>query len=139
MIERFLKIHFLIKFLVSGGTATAVNLVALYVLTDFFGLWYLISAVIAFVIAFFVSFTLQKFWTFIDHRTDVLPAQASLYIVVQVWDLCLNTAGLYMLVTHFHLWYIAAQFVMSFFIAIQNLLLYRAFIFTQKKETEYEI
>lgn len=138
MIARLLKIHFVIKFLVSGGAATAVNVAVLYLLTEWFGIWYLFSAVIAFTVAFFVSFSLQKFWTFIDHRTDVLPAQAGLYALIQIWDLCVNTLGLYILVEHFHIWYIGAQISMSLVIAVQNFLLYRKFIFTQKL-IEHEI
>src|SRR3989344_4762697 len=108
MIERLLRVHFVIKFLVSGGTATAINLVVLYTLTEWVGIWYLFSAVIAFVVAFFVSFCLQKFWTFIDHRIDVLTAQAGLYALIQLWDLIANTTGLYLLVEHANVWYVAA-------------------------------
>jgi len=138
MIQRLLNIHFVAKFLIAGATATAVNISVLYVLTEKFGIWYLFSAVIAFTLAFFVSFGLQKFWTFIDHRTDVLPTQAGLYALIQVWDLSLNTLGLYILVSHFGVWYVGAQVAMSLVIAVQNFLLYRKFIFT-KKPVEHEV
>src|SRR3989344_202517 len=44
----------IVRFVVSGGTATAVNLGILFVLTHLFGLWYLLSSVIAFLGAYFV-------------------------------------------------------------------------------------
>ncbi len=130
MQERFFRVPFLIKFLISGGTATATILLVLYILTEWFGMWYLFSAGIAFVAGTFVSFTLQKFWTFTDRRIDVLKKQAGWYVLIQIWDLGLNTLGLYILVEHFHVWYLVVQLALSALIMVQNILLYRAFIFT---------
>ena len=45
-----------VKFIIAGGTAAFTDLVLLYIFTDILGWWYLVSAAIAFVIAFFVSF-----------------------------------------------------------------------------------
>ena len=47
----------IVRYIISGGTATGANLALLYVLTDWLGLWYLISAVLAFIGGFLpVSF-----------------------------------------------------------------------------------
>jgi putative flippase GtrA len=56
-----------VKYVVSGGSAAIVDIVALYVFTDLFGIWYILSAILAFISAFFVSFLLQKYWTFKDN------------------------------------------------------------------------
>ena len=70
------------KYIISGGTAAAVNLSSLYILTEFFHIWYIISATTAFIGAFAISFTLQKFWTFKDHETEGMHKQLSLYFIV---------------------------------------------------------
>lgn len=56
------------RYLISGGTAAAVYLALVYVLTDLAGVWYLASTTIGFVVAFLVSFSLQKLWTRSEER-----------------------------------------------------------------------
>ncbi len=125
----------IIRFIISGATATGLIIVLLYGLTKVFHIWYLASSVLAFIIATVVSFLLQKYWAFKDHRSDVLHKQAAAYFVLQLWDLVLNTALLYVGVTYLHLWYLLAQFCVSAIIAVQNFLVYRAFIFKNRADT----
>jgi putative flippase GtrA len=54
----------LIKYASVGFLGVCVNLVILYSITEFFKIHYLISASIAFVVAGFQTFTLDKIWTF---------------------------------------------------------------------------
>ncbi len=128
MLSRYLQI---VRFLISGGSATAVIIALLYVLTDILHIWYLASFVIAFLFGVAVSFILQKFWTFKDKRNTVWIKQASLYLGIQLWDLVLNTVLLYILVERFHMWYLGAQIILSFCIAIQNFALYRILVFKE--------
>ncbi len=118
-----------IRFLISGGTATAVNVGTLYVLTEFAGLWYILSSVVAFVLAFCVSFTMQKWWTFAERSTHRVGSQAGLYFAVALGNLGLNTLLLYVLVEWFGLWYVIAQLIASAIIAAESFLLYRFVIF----------
>ena len=53
-----------IKYLIAGGTAASVDLSLLYFFTDILKIWYIISACLAFSVAFFVSFFLQKILNF---------------------------------------------------------------------------
>ena len=62
----------LVKYVIGGGTAATVDIFLLYVFTDIFNLWIVYSASLAFLSAFFVSFYIQKYWTFDDdnERSD---------------------------------------------------------------------
>lgn len=122
------------KYIISGGTATVVNLSLLYTLTEFFHIWYLISAAVAFVGAFGVSFTLQKFWTFRDHDTEDIHKQLSLYLVVVLVNLGINTLLVYLLVEHAGLWYIYAQIISAMIIAVESFFVYKFFIFKRAHE-----
>lgn len=117
------------RFLVSGGFATGVNLGLLYTLTDWFGLWYLASAIVAFVVAFFISFTLQKFWTFEDRSQDGIHFQAGLFFAAALFNLGLNTLGLYLLVEYAGVHYLIAQIALSMVIAVENFFVYQRLIF----------
>jgi len=117
------------RFVVAGGLATLVNLGLLYILTDVAGIWYLLSAVVSFIAAFFVSFTLQKFWTFEDSSHEGMHVQAGIFFLVAAGNLGLNTLFLYVLVEYALLHYLLAQVIVSAFIAVENFLIYRYVIF----------
>ncbi|MBI2618387.1 GtrA family protein [Candidatus Kaiserbacteria bacterium] len=128
--EQFFQIT---RFLIAGTTATLVNLIALYVFTEFVGLWYIVSIACAFFIAFGVSFTLQKFWTFIDENKENIPKQAALFFAVQIANLIVNIYAVYVLVEIFHLWYMAAQFFTLLVIAVSNFFIFKLYIFKPKR------
>jgi glycosyltransferase involved in cell wall biosynthesis len=119
----------LLKYLFSGGTAAFVDLLALYLLTSVWHVHYLLSAIIAFIIAFFVSFSLQKFWTFEDKTKDRIHIQAFSYLLAGLTTLIINTILVYLFVHFIHLHYILAQIIASAIIAVINFVIYRFFIF----------
>lgn len=126
---RYPLYHKIGRFLLSGGLSTSVNLFLLYSLTEWIGIWYLFSAIIAFVIAFFISFTLQKFWTFKDVSRERIHFQAGLFLLIALVNLGVNTACLYYLVEQAQLHYLIAQIVVSAFIAVANYFIYQRIIF----------
>lgn len=142
MLKKLLKLgnkfKVIIKFLISGCTATAVDLGFLYFFTDIMKIYYLVSAVIAFILAFFVSFGMQKFWTFRDNSRDKINRQLSQYLTVTLFNLLLNMFGLYIMVEKFNIMYLVAQFFMGGFIAIISFITYRFVIFTTKNEPNFD-
>lgn len=126
------KFKMYIKYIISGGTATAVDLAFLYVLTEYIGIHYVLSATLAFAIAFFVSFFLQKFWTFRDDSQDKMYQQMAAYLTLALVNLGINALGMYVLVDFFGLMYIIAQLLMSALISISSFLIYRFGIFSKK-------
>jgi putative flippase GtrA len=130
------KFKVIIKFLLSGLTATAVDLAFLYIFTDIYKIHYLVSAVLAFAIAFCVSFYLQKFWTFRDDDRERLYTQLSQYIAVTLTNLVVNTYGMFWLVEKWGIKYLFAQVIMSAFIAIFSFIIYRFVIFREKSATK---
>ena len=121
----------LLRYLMAGGTAATVDLLLLYIFTDIFGIYYLLSAVLAFLVAFAVSFTLQKFWTFQDHSTDRVHTQAVAYFFIAGGNLLLNTVLMYVLVDGYGVWYLLAQFIISGLIAFGSFFISR-YLFRQR-------
>ncbi len=131
--ERYPSYARVFRFLFSGGTALGTDLVLLYIFTDIFGIWYLASAVAAFILAFSVSFVLQKFWTFGDHSREGIHMQMSLYFLVAVANLVLNTLLVYAFVERASMHYLLAQIVASALIAIESFFIYQRFIFQSNR------
>ncbi len=125
------KFQIYIKYVIAGGTAAIVNIAFLYLFTDIIGIYYLISTTIAFIIAYFVSFYLQKFWTFRDNSKDQLARQMSVYFIVGLANLAVNDAGMYILVDWVKLYHILAQIIMGALIAISSFLIYKYMIFKE--------
>jgi dolichol-phosphate mannosyltransferase len=121
-----------IRYLVSGCVATATNIVFLYVFTEFFEVWYLVSAVIALILAFFVSFFLQKYWSFGDNSTDIIHKQMSIYLIVALVNAGINTVLMYILVDYIQLNYLLAQLIVSGLISVQSYVVYGRFIFKNR-------
>lgn len=119
----------ILRFLISGGISLGTDLVLLYIFTDIFGIWYLVSAVAAFILAFFVSFTLHKFWTFGDHSRDGIHMQMGTYFLVAAANLGLNTMLVFAFVEWAGVHYLLAQIVASALIAIESFFIYQRFIF----------
>lgn len=120
-----------IKFLIAGGTATAIDLLSLYFFTDILGIWYLFSACLAFTVAFFASFFLQKFWTFGDNDKERMYRQMSVYLAVALTNLLLNAIIMFILVDGFKIWYMAAQLMASGLIAGESYFVYKILIFNK--------
>lgn len=129
-VTRLLK-HYsqIIKFIIAGGSAFVVNIIALFIFTEVLGIYYLASTVLAFVVAFCVSFVLQKFWTFRDSSREGMHVQATLYLLMQCVNLGLNALLMYAFVEYLHVYYLFSQVVISFFLAFTSFFINRRFIF----------
>ena len=102
------------RYLLSGGTAFGVDFFFLYFFTELVGLHYLLSVVIAFLIAVVVSFILQKFWTFQNNSKSDLHRQAVLYITAAIINTGLNTLLVYIFVEYANLHYLLGQFLSAY-------------------------
>ena len=136
-LPRIRRYQRLLRYLISGGTAAAIDLGLLYILTDFFLVHYLWSAIWAFVVTFFVSFLLQKFWTFQDTETDRMHVQMTVYFLVAVANLALNTLLMYLFVDYFRIWYVLAQVLASGLIACESFFISRHIEFKRKASANH--
>lgn len=106
----------LIRYGISGVTGICINILTLYILTDIVGLWYLMSAVLAFCVTLIVTFSLQKYWTFKD-RDNAFVTQGARYALVALSSLIAGTVLLYVAVDIFGFWYLGSQAVIMFTLA----------------------
>jgi len=124
--------HVLVRYIISGGTAALTDLVLLYILNTVLGVHYLVASVLAFLGAFFVSFTLHKFWTFKSHEQET-HKQAIMYMGTSLFGLCLNTFLMYIFVEHFHIMVILSQVFVQALVACCTFFISRNFVFKYKK------
>ena len=115
----------------AGGSAALVQLSLLYIFTEAIGIHYLISTSLAFVFSFFVSFFLQKFWTFEDATKEKMGSQMLFYLLIALTNLGLNALLMYFFVETVKIWYMLAQVLVGVIIAIESFTIYKLLIFNQ--------
>ena len=119
----------IVRYVISGGTATAANLSLLFILTHWAGLWYLYSSIIAISAATIVSFTLQKLWTFRNFDIERIRMQFPMHATLALFNIGANTVLLYTLVEWVHIWYLLAQVISGALLACLNYYVYKTHIF----------
>lgn len=118
-----------VKYVLAGTTAAAVNLGLLALFKEAFGMYYLLASTLSFLAAFFVSFFLQKFWTFGHTSLEDVRRQLGKYFGIAVGNLGLNALLMFVLVDFVRLWYLFSQVLSSGSIAVMSFLLYRRYVF----------
>ena len=99
----------LVRYVISGGTSASVNIAVLSLLYYIFHIYYLLASVISFLVSWFVSLFLQKFWTFRDRSTKGIHKQAGMYLVSSLLGLAINTSLLYIFVDYLHFYVFLGQ------------------------------
>jgi putative flippase GtrA len=120
-----------LKFIVSGSSAAAVNISLLFLFHGVLKLELIFSTSAAFIISFLVSFTLQKFWAFRNFRRDKLAGQLFLYALNAAVGLNLNGLFMHLLVNRGGVWYLLSQVIVSAVLAFWNFAVYKFIIFRE--------
>jgi len=98
-----------IKYYTVGGSGVLVNLGILYTLTDFMGLWYIASQVIAISLSISSNFLFNRFWTFSgsiqDQRNSVMYVK---FIIVSLIGMFIQLGITFTLVENIALYYMHA-------------------------------
>lgn len=111
-----------IRFSIVGVINTLVNLAVLFVLTEFFGVYYVISAVFAFIAAVTNSFVLNKTWTFKYKTKNNLSKKYTQFFMVSIIAFIVNLLILYFLTEYLHFYYMTSQIIGIIFNLIINFL-----------------
>lgn len=106
------------RFFIVGSFSVFVYYALLYGLTEYAGIWYVISAAVAFVIYFAVNFASQKWWAFRNTDKRQLNRQLAQFTAMAVANWILNTSLLYLLVEYAGLWYMLAQAILTIVVSI---------------------
>jgi putative flippase GtrA len=115
-------------YLIIGGLATLVDIGFLKILTDFVGIWYIYSVIIAYVIGAVVHYTLNKYVNF-KNKSKRIIIQFSLFLIISLIGLLINISLIYMLVEFIDIWYIYAKIIATAIAFVSNYFLNRNITF----------
>ncbi|MFH1503724.1 MAG: glycosyltransferase family 2 protein [Candidatus Diapherotrites archaeon] len=97
------------KFGIVGFVGTIINLGILYLFTEFFGIYYLLSAFFAFIIAMTNNFILNKIWTFGEKINSKFSKKYLQFSLVSVIALAFNLYFLYFFTEFLGIYYLISQ------------------------------
>jgi len=107
----------LIKSQLGSFLATIFDFTSLYLLTEWVGIYYVISSGIASGIGAVVGFIVQRNWAF--RRTDkAWGFQAIKYGLVSLLILVLNMGGIYLFTEYFSFQYMVSKVIIAFIIGL---------------------
>lgn len=134
-IFEYLTQHVIVRYVISGGTAAVTDLGLLYVLNSYVGLHYLVASALAFIGSFFVSFLLQKFWTFKSHE-EKTHKQVIMYLGNSLFGLGLNTILMYIFVDYIHIQVLVSQIFAGALVAFCTFFISRNLVFKYKNQNQ---
>lgn len=108
----------IVRFSIVGAVSVFTYYTLLYGLTEFVAMWYVLSALVAFVGYYLVNFLFQKFWAFRNKDKKYIKRQLAQFTVMAVGNWILNTFLLYVLVEYAHMWYMFAQAILTIVVSI---------------------
>jgi dolichol-phosphate mannosyltransferase len=104
-----------LKFAVVGFTGTLIHLLVLFVLTEFFGIYYIISSIIAFFFAVTNNFFLNKLWTFGYKDNRKFFMKYSQFLIISILALVVNVFILFTFTEFFKIYYLFSQIIAILF------------------------
>lgn len=119
----------LVRFFISGATGAVVHIGVLTFLVELAQLHPVPASAGGFIVAFGISFTLQKYWTFKNNQEGAAGRQMAIYFGIQVMNLLLNMLAMYVFVEIFRFQYQISQILVIGAIAIEAYVLYKKFVF----------
>jgi putative flippase GtrA len=122
----------MVKYLLSGLTSTTVHLIMLGLAYRLLDLQIIAATTLAYLVAFGVSFSLQKLWTF-RNKAKRYFEQIYLYLLVGVFNLFFNAALMQALVVNLDFHYLLSQLLTSGVVALNSFLLYKYLVFKHNK------
>lgn len=111
----------LLKFGVVGVIATIIDFFFLFLFTDIFGMYYLLSAAISFVLSTLFNYVASMRFVFKSKFSKGEKSkELTLFVILSVSGLLLNQFLLWFFVEKIALYYMAAKIIVTFFVMTWN-------------------
>lgn len=105
------KHKLIIKYFVTGISASFIDLYLFFALREYYHVWYLYSAIIALSVSFSVAFIIQKYWTFRDFSDHDIHGQFFWYFFTVIFSVFLNLSTLSFLIEFLNFNHMLAQLI----------------------------
>lgn len=120
-------INQILKFGVVGVIAFAIDYSLLYVLTEVFGIYYLISSVVSFTVSLIFNYIASIKWVF-DVTKKQTAKEIIIFIILSVIGLGINQLILYLMTDLWAIYYMFSKLVATAIVMVWNFITRKIFI-----------
>jgi len=108
------------RYIFVGGAAFIVDFASLFIFTDFFGFYYLISAAIAFTLGLMANYALSISWVFNKRAIDNVWSEFMIFAVIGVVGLILNEIFIWFFTDYISIYYLVSKIIAAALILFWN-------------------
>ena len=119
----------LVRYIFVGGTAFAVDFFFLYFFSDICGIYYLISAVLSFIISVLVNYVMSTKWVFNQDNIDNKVLEFNLFILISTIGLVFTEILLYFFTDIVGLYYLISKIISAIIVLFWNFLARRVMFY----------
>lgn len=98
-----------IKYFFASAIALFADVSLLFILTEYFNLYYLVSATVSFLLGIAVTYILSKFYIFTKTKINNGFNEFLLFLIIGVIGLILNNIFLYVFTEYFKIYYMLSK------------------------------
>ena len=110
----------LFRYIFVGGIAFIVDLTSLFLLTNYLGIYYLISAAIAFILGLFVNYLLSVNWVFDRRSFEKRSFEFGLFAFIGLVGLGLNEVFIWFFTQNLQIYYLYSKILAAIIILFWN-------------------
>lgn len=110
----------LFRYIFTGGAAFIVDFSSLFILTDFFGIYYLASAAIAFVLGLITNYILSINWVFNRRTMNNRKLEFGVFTLIGVVGIFLNEVFIWFFTENLQIYYLFSKIIAAVLILFWN-------------------
>lgn len=110
----------LFRYFFVGGAAFLVDFTTLFILTEFFTVYYLISAAIAFVLGLLANYVLSVNWVFNRRTVENRTFEFGIFVVIGIVGLGLNEVIIWFFTDNLQMYYLYSKMISAVIILFWN-------------------
>jgi putative flippase GtrA len=119
----------LFRYIFVGGTAFVVDFFFLYLFSDICGIYYLISAVMSFIISVLVNYVMSTKWVFNQNNIENKVFEFNLFIIISTIGLVFTEILLYFFTDIVGLYYLISKIISAIIVLFWNFLARRVMFY----------
>lgn len=117
----------ILRFGVVGGGAFLIDYAVLYILTEFVGIYYLVSSVISFIISLIFNYILSIYWVFDVNRKQTMK-EILIFTILSVIGLGINEVVMYVGSNGLGIHYMLTKLVATAIVMVWNFVTRKIFL-----------
>ncbi|WP_413854573.1 GtrA family protein [Candidatus Ruminimicrobium bovinum] len=119
-----------IKYFFASGIALFADVSILFILTEYFNVYYIVSATISFLAGIAITYILSKFYIFTKTKIHNKINEFTVFLVIGIIGLILNNIFLYIFTEYFGIYYMLSKIFVIIVTYLWNYFARKKFIFS---------